>query len=196
MNAITAKPTLLRLAIVDVALVVLACLVPTLSHITALPLYRLNPMLLFILSGMLLVADRRNAVALALLLPLVSMLVVGMPAPAKALCMIVEYSAVVLLYTVAEIYPEHLVLDGNHPLTVIENGSAGEDAPTLLLVKDSFGNSLAPLLVPSYKTIVMVDPRYYRQSLVPVCEQYGIDELLFCYSIERITTDLSLKILK
>ena len=102
MNAITAKPTLLRLAIVDVALVVLACLVPTLSHITALPLYRLNPMLLFILSGMLLVADRRNAVALALLLPLVSMLVVGMPAPAKALCMIVEYSAVVLLYTVAE----------------------------------------------------------------------------------------------
>ncbi len=55
-------------------------------------------------------------------------------------------------------YP--IFLDGNHPITVIENKSAAEDAPRLLLVKDSFGNSLAPYLVPSYKTIVMVDPRY------------------------------------
>lgn len=91
-------------------------------------------------------------------------------------------------------YP--IFLDGNHPVTVIENGSAPSDAPALLLVKDSFGNSLAPLLVPSYRTVVMVDPRYYRQSLAPLCEQYGIDELLCCYSLDHITTDENLKILK
>ena len=91
-------------------------------------------------------------------------------------------------------YP--VFLDGNHPVTVIENETAEADAPVLLLIKDSFGNTLAPYLVPSYKTIVMVDPRYYRQSLVPICEQYGVDELLFCYSIERIATDEALKILK
>lgn len=91
-------------------------------------------------------------------------------------------------------YP--LFLDGNHPVTVIENRSAAEDAPVLLMVKDSFGNTLAPLLVPSYKTIVMVDPRYYKQSVSALAEEYGATELLFCYSLERIATDLNLKLLK
>ena len=91
-------------------------------------------------------------------------------------------------------YP--LFLDGNHPVTVIENESAPQDAPVLVMVKDSFGNTLAPLLVPSYRTIVMVDPRYYKQSVSELCETYGADELLFCYSIERIASELSLKLLK
>ena len=91
-------------------------------------------------------------------------------------------------------YP--LFLDGNHPVTVIENRNASADAPVLLMVKDSFGNTLAPLLVPSYKTVVMVDPRYYKKSVADLCAQYGADELLFCYSIERIATDLGLKVLK
>ena len=91
-------------------------------------------------------------------------------------------------------YP--LFLDGNHPLTVIENQTAPADAPTLMLVKDSFGNTLAPLLVPSYKKIVLVDPRYYRGSVSDLCREHGADELLFCYSLERICTDLNLSILK
>ena len=91
-------------------------------------------------------------------------------------------------------YP--VFLDGNHPITVIENERAEKDAPVLLLVKDSFGNSLAPLLVPSYRTIVMVDPRYSKQSISALAEEYGAEELLFCYSIERIATDLALKRIK
>ena len=91
-------------------------------------------------------------------------------------------------------YP--LFLDGNHPVTVIENPDAPADAPVLMLVKDSFGNTLAPLLVPTYGTVVMVDPRYCKQSVKDLCVQYGADELLFCYSIERIATDLALKVLK
>ena len=91
-------------------------------------------------------------------------------------------------------YP--VFLDGNHPVTVIENRNAAADAQVLLLVKDSFGNTLVPYLVPSYKTIVMVDPRYYKQSVSELAEAYGADELLFCYSIERIATDEALKLLK
>ncbi len=91
-------------------------------------------------------------------------------------------------------YP--LFLDGNHPVTVVENGRAPADAPTLMLVKDSFGNTLAPLLVPSYGKIVLVDPRYYRGSVADLCGEYGADEVLFCYSLERICTDLNLSILK
>lgn len=91
-------------------------------------------------------------------------------------------------------YP--VFLDGNHPVTVIENKSAGPDAPVLLIVKDSFGNTLAPYLVPSYRTIVMVDPRYTKQSVSALIAEYGAEELLFCYSIERIATDEALKLLK
>ncbi len=87
-------------------------------------------------------------------------------------------------------------LDGNHPVTVIENRSADADAPVLLMVKDSFGNTLVPYLVPSYRTIVMVDPRYTKQSVSELAGQYGATELLFCYSIERIATEESLKLLK
>ena len=91
-------------------------------------------------------------------------------------------------------YP--LFLDGNHPITVVENGNALADAPTLIMVKDSFGNTLAPLLVPSYGRIVLVDPRYYRGSVADLCTQYEADEVLFCYSLERISSDLNLSILK
>ena len=91
-------------------------------------------------------------------------------------------------------YP--LFLDGNHPVTVIENADAPDDAPVLLMVKDSFGNTLAPLLTPSYRTVVMVDPRYYKQSVADLAQRYGADEQLFCYSIERIATDINLKVLK
>lgn len=87
-----------RLLLLDAALIAAACLVPAFSHLTALPLYQLNPMLLLLLVGMTVVDDRRNAYLLALLLPVVSMLAVGMPAPAKALCMAVEYGTVVLVY--------------------------------------------------------------------------------------------------
>lgn len=90
--------SLWRVAAIDVLLLAVACLVPAVSHLLSLPLYYLNPMLLMLLAGMLLVNDRRNAYLLAVLLPVVSMLAVGMPTPLKALCMVAEYSAVVFVY--------------------------------------------------------------------------------------------------
>ena len=72
-------------------------MVPTASHLLAWPLYQLNPMLLMLLAAVLLVHDRRNAYLMALLLPMVSMLAVGMPTPLKALCMSAEFATVVFL---------------------------------------------------------------------------------------------------
>ena len=89
--------SLWRIAAIDVLLLTVACLVPTVSHLLAWPLYYLNPMLLVLLAGMLLVRDRRNAYLLAVLLPVVSMLAVGMPTPLKAVCMVAEYASVVFV---------------------------------------------------------------------------------------------------
>lgn len=98
MNATSVKvQSLWRVAAIDALLVVVACLVPTVSHLLAWPLYYLNPMLLVLLAGMLLVRDRRNAYLLAVLLPVVSMLAVGMPTPLKAVCMVAEYASVVFV---------------------------------------------------------------------------------------------------
>lgn len=90
----TTTLTLKRLVLLDAALLAAACLLPVFAHLTALPLYQFNPMLLLLLCGMALGADRRNAMLLAVLLPAVSMLATGMPAPAKALCMMAEYGVV------------------------------------------------------------------------------------------------------
>ena len=89
--------SLWRVAAIDALLLAVACLVPTVSHLLAWPLYQLNPMLMVLLAGMLLVRDRRNAYLLAVLLPVVSMLAVGMPTPLKALCMVAEYASVVFV---------------------------------------------------------------------------------------------------
>lgn len=87
-----------RYAIMDAALIAAACLIPAVSHLTALPLYMLNPMLALLLVGMLLGKDWRNALVLAVLMPAVSCLVVGMPTAAKMLCMMAELATVAGLF--------------------------------------------------------------------------------------------------
>lgn len=100
MNSILSKSAFpVRTVITDVLILAAVCLIPALSHWVAFPIYKLNPMLFCLLAGMLLVDDRRNALALAVLLPLVSMAVTGMPTPLKALCMVLELTTVVSIFS-------------------------------------------------------------------------------------------------
>lgn len=89
---------LLRLTILDAALLTAACLIPTASHLFALPIYMLNPMLALLLAGILLGRDWRNALVLAMLLPAVSSLLTGMPAFPKMVCMMAELATVATLF--------------------------------------------------------------------------------------------------
>lgn len=103
MNVTISKTgSVLRTIAIDVLLLSLICAIPMLSHLVAFPLYKLNPMTLCLLAGMLLVNDRRNAYLLALLLPLVSLLVSGMPTPLKCVCIIAELSTIVAVFQLAE----------------------------------------------------------------------------------------------
>ena len=89
---------LMRLALTDMALLGVACLVPSVSHLLALPLYMLNPMLALLLVGLLIGRDWRNALVLAVLMPLVSSLVTGMPAAPKMVCMMAELATVATMF--------------------------------------------------------------------------------------------------
>ena len=103
MNAnISKTDTLVRTIAVDSLLVLTICAIPAVSHLLAFPLYKLNPMLIALTVGMAMVADRRNAFLLAVLMPLTSMLFTGMPVIANAVCMIPELMAVVAVYHVTE----------------------------------------------------------------------------------------------
>ncbi|MBQ6238622.1 MAG: hypothetical protein IJK07_10455 [Bacteroidales bacterium] len=100
MNTTISKTTVaLHTVAIDVLLLTVACLIPAASHTFSLPIYQLNPMYFCLLAEMTLVCDRRNSVLLAILLPVVTMLVVGMPTPLKCICIVAELLTLVGIYT-------------------------------------------------------------------------------------------------
>lgn len=94
MNTEIRKRTLLPVVALDVVLLVAACLIPAASHLLAVPLYKFNPMLALLLAGMLVGKDWRNALVIAVLMPLVSGLLTGMPIAPKMVCMMAELATV------------------------------------------------------------------------------------------------------
>ena len=89
-------------------------------------------------------------------------------------------------------YPVYL--DGNHSLTHIVNDAV--DDGVLLLVKDSFGNTLATQLLAAYREIWMVDLRYYRTEPVSDLLEHGVDALLVNYSLDDMVNDQNIIWLK
>ncbi len=76
---------------------------------------------------------------------------------------------------------------GNTPLLTIESGK--EDLPSLLIVRDSYMDSLSPYLIEHFSTIHIVDLRYNNTSLKSYIEQNDIDNILVCYSVPNFCTD-------
>ena len=89
-------------------------------------------------------------------------------------------------------YPVYL--DGNHSLTHIVSETAPQG--TLLLVKDSFGNTLATELLAAYREIWMVDLRYYRTAAVSDLLEKGVDTILVNYSLDDLVNDQNIIWLK
>ena len=70
---------------------------------------------------------------------------------------------------------------GDNPLSVIHNENVAADrvGTKLLLVKESFGNALAPFPVDSYEYVYVIDYRYYDGTLSSFVTEHGITEVLF-----------------
>ncbi len=83
-------------------------------------------------------------------------------------------------------YP--VFLDGNHPYTKITNNSKGLSGK-LLIIKDSFAHSLTPFIADHFKETVMLDMRYYKQSVSKFIEEENFDKVLVLYSIDNLATD-------
>ena len=81
-------------------------------------------------------------------------------------------------------------LGGNSPLMRIK--TTNEDGGRLLLVKDSYANCFLPFLIPYYKEIVVVDPRYYYEDIFTEIENEEITDILFLYNANTFFTDNSI----
>lgn len=74
-----------------------------------------------------------------------------------------------------------MFLMGANALTVIENPKAKTNRE-LILFRDSFGSSLAPLLINSYAKITLVDLRYIPAGLLGHFIDFKNQDVLFLYS--------------
>ncbi len=75
---------------------------------------------------------------------------------------------------------------GNTPLLTVETGNEG---PSLLIVRDSYMDSLSPYLFEHFSEIHIVDLRHYRLSLASYIDSNDIDNILICYSVANFATD-------
>ena len=83
--------------------------------------------------------------------------------------------------------PYDMFLSGSTPLLTITNDSAKSDKE-LVMFRDSYACSLAPLLIENYKTITLVDLRYMASSLLPQYVDFTGKDVLFMYNDQIINT--------
>ncbi len=84
-----------------------------------------------------------------------------------------------------------MFLGGNQPLCVIKNDTAASKEK-LLLIRDSFADSLAPFLAQDYEEVHLLDLRYYKGSVLSYIEENDIDSVLVLYSDAEFISDSNL----
>ena len=84
-------------------------------------------------------------------------------------------------------------LGGRQPLCVIENPQV--DGPKVLVIRDSYSDSLAPFLTERFSEVHLFDPRNNLSSVKDYVADNGIDSVLVLYSFSNFSTDQNLFVL-
>lgn len=91
--------------------------------------------------------------------------------------------------------PYNVYLSGPKALIVLENKNAATDKE-LVIFRDSFGSSLAPLLTSEYSKITLVDLRYIASPLLRSTVEFKAgQDVLIIYSTEVLNNGSILKIM-
>jgi len=62
----------------------------------------------------------------------------------------------------------------------------------LMVVKDSYANCLIPMLTPYYKTIIMIDPRYFSGDIDRTMKKEAVTDVLWLYNANTFLKDTSI----
>ncbi len=85
-----------------------------------------------------------------------------------------------------------LFLDNLHSLIEITNETADSERE-LVLIKDSYANSMVPFLVNHFKKIYVFDTRYYKQGPSSFVKEHPeVTDVLILYNMNTIDTDLGI----
>ncbi|MBQ7920217.1 MAG: hypothetical protein IJ324_09810 [Lachnospiraceae bacterium] len=77
--------------------------------------------------------------------------------------------------------PYEMFVCGNDALVTIENPNASTDKE-LIIFRDSFGSSIAPLLATGYRKVTLVDIRYINSGMLGNFIEFDNQDVLFLYS--------------
>ena len=84
-------------------------------------------------------------------------------------------------------------LGGNCPRIVIRTGK--DALPSLLIIRDSYADSLVPFFLEDFSQIHLLDLRYYREPVGSYITDNGIDIVLILYSTANFLSDNSIMLL-
>ena len=84
-----------------------------------------------------------------------------------------------------------LFLRGNNSLTIIKNNNL-KNNKKILIIKDSYANSLIPFLTENYEEIHVVDLRSFSESLSKYIEDNDFNDILILYNYNTFIRDASL----
>lgn len=86
-----------------------------------------------------------------------------------------------------------LFLNNIHPLIEIEN-LAADSQDELMLIKDSYANSMVPFLAHHYRKIYVFDTRYYRDGPSSFLEEHNdITDILLLYNMNTLDGDTGIR---
>lgn len=88
--------------------------------------------------------------------------------------------------------PYEMFLGGPLSLVTIENENAKTDKE-LIIFRDSFGSSIAPLFIEGYKKITLVDIRYIHPNLLENYIEFNSQDVLFLYSTSVLNNSETIK---
>ena len=79
-------------------------------------------------------------------------------------------------------------LYGNSSYLEIETARSADKKDAVLVIRDSYADSLVPYLTEHYNKIVLVDPRYYNASFSELSHQ-GFDDILLLFGFENLASE-------
>ena len=85
-----------------------------------------------------------------------------------------------------------IYLGGAKGLLIIYNNLASSD-DELIVFRDSYGSSLVPLLISSYKKIIVIDTRYFSSNILDNYVEFKGQDVLFLYSVSTINNSFTVK---
>lgn len=81
-------------------------------------------------------------------------------------------------------------MGGNYSYVSIK--TTAQTDQNLLIFKDSYANAFVQFLLPYYRNIVIIDPRYYSDDCEKLLEERSITDVLFLYNMNTFALDNSL----